>query len=157
MALDLRPLPPGHVADGDGPVRVRHGGRPGCRPGWSARCPAPGRRAPRRPAGPASRTPSVPDADGTIAIGDVAWRERAHVEGRIRAVRVTPVSDSPSLECEVVDPTGGLAVLFYGRRKIAGIEPGARIRLDGMVGDFNGHLAMANPVYELLPGEAEAH
>jgi RecG-like helicase len=99
----------------------------------------------------------VPDADGTIAIGDVAWRERAQVEGRIRAVRVTPVSDSPSLECEVVDPTGGLAVLFYGRRKIAGIEPGARIRLDGMVGDFNGHLAMANPVYELLPGEAEAH
>jgi hypothetical protein len=122
-----------------------------------AGAPAPGRRTPRRPAGPASRTPSVPDADGTIAIGDVAWRERAQVEGRIRAVRVTPVSDSPSLECEVVDPTGGLAVLFYGRRKIAGIEPGARIRLDGMVGDFNGHLAMANPVYELLPGEAEAH
>ena len=122
-----------------------------------AGAPTPGRRTPRRPAGPASRTPSVPDADGTIAIGDVAWRERAQVEGRIRAVRVTPVSDSPSLECEVVDPTGGLAVLFYGRRKIAGIEPGARIRLDGMVGDFNGHLAMANPVYELLPGEAEAH
>src|SRR5665811_2429767 len=48
-----------------------------------AGAPTPGRRTPRRPAGPASRTPSVPDADGTIAIGDVAWRERAQVEGRI--------------------------------------------------------------------------
>lgn len=65
-------------------------------------------------------------------------------------MRVTPLSDSPSLECEVVDPTGGLAVLFYGRRKIAGIEPGTLIRLEGMVGDFEGHLAMANPMYELL-------
>ena len=38
------------------------------------------------------------------------------------------------LACEVTDATGDLTALFYGRAHIAGMEPGRRIRLHGMVG-----------------------
>jgi hypothetical protein len=48
--------------------------------------------------------------------------------------------------CCAVDPA-----LFYGRSRIAGVEPGSRIRLHGTVRvSADGHLAMINPAYELL-------
>jgi hypothetical protein len=55
------------------------------------------------------------------------------------------------LACEVADSSGELTAVFYGRTHIAGLEPGSRIRLPGMVGIAdNGHPAMINPSYELL-------
>lgn len=55
------------------------------------------------------------------------------------------------LACEVTDSTGDLTALFYGRAHIAGMEPGRRIRLYGMVGiGDNGRPTMVNPRYELL-------
>lgn len=55
------------------------------------------------------------------------------------------------LACEVADSTGELTAVFYGRAHIAGIEPGRRIRLCGVVGiGADGRPAMANPRYELL-------
>jgi len=41
--------------------------------------------------------------------------------------------------------------VFYGRTQIAGVEPGRRVRLHGMVGiGGDGHPAMINPACELL-------
>ena len=41
--------------------------------------------------------------------------------------------------------------MFYGRAQIAGLEPGCRVRLRGMVGIGNdGRPAMINPAYDLL-------
>lgn len=103
----------------------------------------------------------VPDSpplcrpDGTTAIGDLAWRQRATVTGRIRALQVTPVSGSPRLECELYDETGGLTLVFYGRRSVPGIETGAQLRVAGMIGATNGYLTMANPTYTLLPHEQD--
>ena len=58
---------------------------------------------------------------------------------------------STVLACEVADSTGELTAVFYGRAHIAGLEPGAQIRLRGMVGiGDHGRLAMINPAYELL-------
>jgi hypothetical protein len=55
------------------------------------------------------------------------------------------------LACEVADSTGELTALFYGRTQIAGIEPGRRVQLRGVVGIGNdGRPAMINPAYELL-------
>jgi hypothetical protein len=51
----------------------------------------------------------------------------------------------------VADSTGELTALFYGRTQIAGIEPGRRVQLRGVVGIGNdGRPAMINPAYELL-------
>ena len=59
--------------------------------------------------------------------------------------------DSNVLACEVADSTGVLTAVFYGRTQIAGLEPGRRIRLRGMVGiGADGRPAMINPAYDLL-------
>jgi RecG-like helicase len=84
-------------------------------------------------------------------ISSVQWRQRAAVEGRVRSVAVSPVKGSPALEAELYDASGGITLVFYGRRSIPGIEPGANMRVEGMVGEMEGHLAMANPTYKLLP------
>ena len=101
---------------------------------------------------------SIPDPGHGVPvplspISSVQWRQRAAVEGRIRSVAVSPVKGSPALEAELYDASGGITLVFYGRRSIPGIEPGASMRAEGMVGEMEGHLAMANPTYKLLPRE----
>jgi hypothetical protein len=55
------------------------------------------------------------------------------------------------LACEVVDSTGDLTALFYGRTHLAGVEPGSRVRLRGTVGiGDDGRPAMINLACELL-------
>jgi len=112
---------------------------------------------PKRPAAPAAERPdgTIPAErpDGTIPVAGLAWRQRATVEGRIRSVRVKPMTNSLVLECEVCDDTGAVSVLFYGRDRIPGIDPGRRVRLSGRVGERHGQLAIANPTYQLLGPE----
>ncbi|HAM01746.1 MAG TPA: DNA-binding protein [Acidimicrobiaceae bacterium] len=96
------------------------------------------------------KTP-VSTIPGATPISDLKWRRRARVAGRVRAVRVQPLSGLPSLECTLVDGSGeALVVVFLGRRSIAGIETGTKMIVDGMVGKHHDKLAMINPVYELL-------
>jgi amino acid transporter len=98
-------------------------------------------------------------ADGSGLLGSVGgrtpmsalrWRERAMVEGDVRSVRVAALSGAPTLEVELWDRTGGVTLVFYGRRQIAGMVPGRRVRASGMVGDMHGCLAISNPEYELV-------
>jgi hypothetical protein len=89
---------------------------------------------------PAGRTP--------IALA--SYRARAVIAGRVREVRVQPHGGVASLECTVVDETGGMLLVFLGRRSIAGIAVGSRVIAEGMVGEDRGRLAILNPVYRLL-------
>ncbi len=86
-----------------------------------------------------------------VAIGETRWRERARVSGRVRSVRVQPLSGVATLECTLRDSTGGITLVFLGRREVAGIRPGVRLTAEGMVGDHKGRLAILNPIYELDP------
>jgi hypothetical protein len=83
-------------------------------------------------------------------IGDVRWRTRARIKGKVRSMRVQPWADVASLECVVVDRTGGVLLVFLGRRKVAGIELGRALVAEGMVGQSRGYLAILNPDVELL-------
>jgi hypothetical protein len=83
-------------------------------------------------------------------MGEVHWRTRACVRGAIRSLRIQPWSDIAALECVVVDETGGILLVFLGRRKVAGVELGREIVAEGMVGQSRGYLAMLNPDIELL-------
>ncbi len=65
-------------------------------------------------------------------------------------MRVQPWADVPALECTLVDGSGGLTVVFLGRRKVGGVRPGTRLMVEGIVGDHHGKLAMLNPDYTLL-------
>jgi RecG-like helicase len=91
--------------------------------------------------------------DGCVPIGSVRWRDRVKVAGKVRAMRVQPWAEVASLELTVADSTGGLTVVFLGRRQIPGIRLGSRIVVHGMVGASRGQLAMLNPRYQLLPAE----
>lgn len=83
-------------------------------------------------------------------IGDVRWRTRARIRGSIRSIRVQPWADVASLECVVVDDTGGILLVFLGRRKVAGIELGRELMAEGMVGQSRGYLAVLSPDIELI-------
>jgi amino acid transporter len=87
--------------------------------------------------------------DGTTPISSVQWRQHVRVHGRVQAQRVEPLGGSPSLECTLVDDTGGVSVVFFGRRAIPGVEIGAVMTVEGMAIDHHGRLAIVNPLYEL--------
>jgi hypothetical protein len=85
----------------------------------------------------------------SVVIADVEWRQRVRVTGTISALRVQSMSGTCALECTLVDDTGGISVLFLGRRTIAGIQIGTSLTVEGMVVDHHGRLAIMNPVYEI--------
>ena len=60
-------------------------------------------------------------------------------------MRVQPRAGTSNLECVLSDGTGGLLLVFQGRPKIAGIEPGARLVAEGMVGAWGRRPAMLEP------------
>ncbi|HTW21306.1 MAG TPA: amino acid permease [Mycobacteriales bacterium] len=95
-------------------------------------------------------------APGPDPIGTLGARQPAVIHGRIRSVRLKPLADSPMLVCEVVDATGGLELLFYGRRSIPGMKAGATITATGRTMSHHGRLAMANPRYQLKPASHHA-
>jgi len=94
----------------------------------------------------------------TIPIGEAEWRHRVRVAGRVRSVRVQPRAGTANLEAVLADDTGKLLLVFQGRRRIPGIQPGARLLVEGMVGDWSRHQAILNPDYELIAGpDADEH
>ena len=94
-----------------------------------------------------------PDAgeqdDRTTPIADVRWRQRVRVHGRVQALRVEPMAGSPTMECTLVDETGGVSIVFFGRRHIDGVEIGSVLTATGMAIEHRGRLAIVNPIYEL--------
>lgn len=74
------------------------------------------------------------------------------VAGRVRAIRVPTRASTANLECTLVDGTGAILLVFQGRRRIPGIQQGARLVAEGMVGSWEGRLAILNPDYELIAG-----
>ncbi len=78
--------------------------------------------------------------------------ELADVAGRLRCVVYTPTDNVPLLEADLFDGSAEIALVWLGRRRIPGIEPGRRIVARGRVGLHNGRLAIYNPRYELQCG-----
>jgi hypothetical protein len=88
---------------------------------------------------------------GTISIDDAPDRERVKLRGALRTVTLRPRGGVPALEAELSDGTGVIMVVWLGRRRIAGIEPGRAIEVEGRIGAHEGVRVMYNPRYELLP------
>ena len=78
-------------------------------------------------------------------------RTVARVVGEVSSVRIVPRAGAPSLEVGVTDGRGAVTAVFFGRKKIAGLNPGRRVVIEGMVAPLNNRPFMYNPVYELLP------
>ena len=89
-------------------------------------------------------------AENVTKIGDIQWRKRAQVQGRVTSIKSAPRGSSPALQVEIWDETGGVSLQFLGRRDIAGLEVGSQLRAEGMVGEDEGSMVILNPSYELL-------
>ncbi len=85
---------------------------------------------------------------GVRPIPTLRARDRARVAGRVRSLTVQPWGSVPTLECVIDDDKGRIVVAFLGRRQIAGIQPGARIIVEGTVAERKGRLTIINPTYE---------
>ena len=74
----------------------------------------------------------------------------------MHSVRIQPHGGVASLECTLVDDTGGVVLIFLGRRSVSGLGVGALLSVEGTVGEDRNRLAILNPIYE-FSREAHAH
>jgi hypothetical protein len=95
------------------------------------------------------------DRLGGTPVGDLPDRQTACVCGTLRSVTLRPRAGVPALVAELYDGSGTIDVVWLGRRHIAGIDPGRRIRVRGRVARRDGQPVMFNPWYDLLPGGPE--
>ena len=89
--------------------------------------------------------------EGCHATDELKPRTVAKVVGEVSSVRIVPRAGAPSLEVGLSDGRGVVTAVFFGRKKIAGLTPGRRVVIEGMVAPLNNRAFFYNPVYELLP------
>jgi hypothetical protein len=94
-------------------------------------------------------------SSGCQRVADVPDRTRATLRGTLRTVTLRPRGGVPALEAELYDGSGTVAIVWLGRRRIPGIDPGRSIVVRGRVTSFDGTRCMFNPEYELRPGAGE--
>jgi hypothetical protein len=86
---------------------------------------------------------------GCTPISEAADRERVRLRGSLRTVTLRPRGGVPALEAELYDGTGVITLVWLGRRRIAGVEPGRQVEVTGRIGVQDGVRIMYNPRYEL--------
>ncbi|GAB3202055.1 OB-fold nucleic acid binding domain-containing protein [Geodermatophilus arenarius] len=74
------------------------------------------------------------------------------VTGRLKSVVYTPRETVPTLEAELFDGSGSVTLVWLGRRRIPGIEPGRTLTARGRFANFDGRKVIYNPWYELSAG-----
>lgn len=94
-------------------------------------------------------------AVGCTPVADLRDRSRVTVSGVLRSVTLRPREGVPALEAELYDGSGSLDLVWLGRREIHGVEPGRRLRAEGLVCDVDGRRTVFNPRYELTPRPGE--
>jgi hypothetical protein len=71
------------------------------------------------------------------------------VAGTLRAVVLRPLAGVPTLEAELYDGTGTVTLVWLGRRRIRGVEPGRALVARGRLTLREGRPTVFNPAYEL--------
>jgi len=92
------------------------------------------------------------DEEGATPIRNCEGRRHVCVAGTLRTVTLRPRAGTPALEAELYDGSDVITLVWLGRRRIAGIEPGRLIRAEGLVSSQDGRKVMFNPRYELRGG-----
>ena len=142
--------PAGHVDRRPQPLRARARDHRGALMGlkersatWRAPNPARGRRDPR----------AHPDRPrGRDRVRRRARRPPAGpVAGSVRCITLPPRQSVPVLVAELFDGERSVNLVWVGRRRIAGIEPGVFLVAEGRVTKAKGHLTIFNPTYQIVP------
>lgn len=88
-------------------------------------------------------------ASGAQRACDCECGQEAVVLGRLRSVDMSPKASAPRMEAELFDGTEGVTLVWLGRRRITGIEPGRTIKARGRIAVRDGRKVLYNPYYEL--------
>ncbi|GAA2513229.1 OB-fold nucleic acid binding domain-containing protein [Pilimelia columellifera] len=105
-------------------------------------------------------TPDELDAEelqrGAMASGCMPARQcqrgqLASVSGRLRTVVYSPRAQLPTLEADLYDGSDVVTLVWLGRRRIAGIEPGRTLAARGRIALRDDRKVIYNPIYELEP------
>ncbi|MCL6537145.1 MAG: OB-fold nucleic acid binding domain-containing protein [Acidothermus sp.] len=92
---------------------------------------------------------------GATPVGQCPERTPVRVVGMLRTVTIQPRGQAPCLQAELWDGTGSVELVWVGRRRIPGIEPGRSIKAEGRITRRDdGRRVIFNPKYELLPAGA---
>ncbi|GAB3280821.1 OB-fold nucleic acid binding domain-containing protein [Parasphingorhabdus pacifica] len=89
------------------------------------------------------------EAGGAQRACDCTRGQEAVVLGRVRSVGLSPKTSAPTLEAELFDGTEGVTLVWLGRRRITGIEPGRTLKASGRIAVRDGRKVLYNPYYEL--------
>ena len=71
------------------------------------------------------------------------------VAGTLRQVVLRPLAGVPTLEAELYDGTGTVTLVWLGRRRIRGLDPGRSLVASGRLTQRDGKPTVFNPSYEL--------
>lgn len=88
---------------------------------------------------------------GCTLAADCVRGQMATVTGRLKTVVYTPRTNLPTLEADLYDGSGTVTLVWLGRRRIAGIEPGRELTVRGRVATRDDRTVIFNPHYELSP------
>ena len=86
---------------------------------------------------------------GATPISRCCSGERVTVAGTLKTVTLRPHGGVPALEAALYDGSAVVQVVWLGRRRIAGIKPGATIVVHGRLTSQSGGPTIFNPAYEL--------
>ncbi len=73
------------------------------------------------------------------------------VSGMVRSMTIRPRSNVPALEIDLYDGSGSVSVVWLGRRRIPGIDPGRSMVVCGRLTCNTDSPTIYNPKYELKP------
>lgn len=89
------------------------------------------------------------ERSGAQRAAECACGQEVTVFGRLRSVEFCPQDADATLEAELFDGTEGVTLIWMGRRRIPGIEPGRTMRVKGRLALRNGRKVLYNPYYEI--------
>ncbi|KGN33236.1 DNA-binding protein [Knoellia sinensis KCTC 19936] len=98
------------------------------------------------------RTLSDPGSAVACA-GELVERRPATVAGSIRSLTLPPRQSVPVLVAELFDGQRSVNLVWVGRRRIAGIEPGVFLIAEGRVAKVKGQPTIFNPTYQIVPAK----
>ncbi|MEJ3655235.1 OB-fold nucleic acid binding domain-containing protein [Pseudonocardia sp. TRM90224] len=93
------------------------------------------------------------EQQGAQRAAECACGQEVTVFGRLRSVEYGPQSAAASLEAELFDGTEGVTLIWMGRRRIPGIEPGRTMRARGRLALRDGRKVLYNPYYEICQAQ----
>ena len=86
---------------------------------------------------------------GAHRASECACGQDVTVFGRLRSVEFCPQDADATLEAELFDGSEGVTLVWMGRRRIPGIEPGRTLRVRGRIAVRDGRKVIYNPFYEI--------